>query len=78
MVDLKTFYVTFGAGTFFANYYQEIRALNEDIVRAYMNKNYPRIWSSVYDYPPKTLGYNYKELSLSHPVELFYSSAEHI
>jgi len=71
-MDLKTFYVTFGAGTFFANYYQEIRAIDEDVVRVYMNKNYPRIWSSVYAVKwPELLN------SLGPPVELFYSSAEH-
>lgn len=77
-MELKTFYITFGAGTFFANYYQEIHALNEDIVRVYMNKNYPKIWSSVYDYPPKTSGYDYRELSLSPPIDLLYQSAEHV
>jgi hypothetical protein len=76
-MDLKTFYVTFGAGTFFANYYQEIHALNEDIVRVYMNKNYPKIWSSIYSHIPK-LREEVKAYSLGPPVELFYSSAEHI
>ena len=76
-MELKTFYVTFGAGTFFSNYYQEIRALNEEIVRRYMNKNYNGVWSSVYTSPPKLEGTTLFHV-LGPPVELFYSSAEHI
>lgn len=75
-MDLKTFYVTFGAGTFFANYYQEIRAIDEDVVRKHMNKYYPKIWSSVYSSVP-TSAYAYIR-NLGPAVELFYQSAEHI
>jgi len=71
-MDLKTFYVTFGAGTFFANYYQEIQAYNEDVVRVYMNKHYPNIWSMVYTKVPQL------SAPLFPPRELFYQSAEHI
>ena len=72
MIDLKTFYVTFGLGTFFGYHFQEIHAHNEEIVRRYMNKHYPNIWSSVREDEPVML------TSLGPPVELLYEFAEHV
>jgi len=70
--ELKTYYVTFGMGTFLRGRFQAIRAYNRDVVVAFMNKHYPRLWSQVIDTPP-----NGRE-PLTPPDELHYRRASDV
>ena len=70
--ELKTYYVTFGLGTFMCGRYQAIRAHNRDVVVAFMNKHYPKLWSRVLDTPPDSCE------PLTPPDELHYRRAQDV
>lgn len=71
--EMKMFYVTFGLGTFIRGRYQAIRAHNREVVVAYMNKHYPKLWSRVLDTPPPD---SYEPLTP--PDELHYRRAQDV
>lgn len=70
---LKRFYVSFGG--LLIEYYLEVWARDESIVRVWMNKR-TRLgcWCTVYEEEPNKFG----EVPLASPVKLFYEKAEHI
>lgn len=70
---MKTFYVTFGMGSLLRGYHAKFSAMNEDIVRAYMNKKARIPWSAIY--PTKPAGS--KALQRA-PEVLFYQDAAHV
>lgn len=70
---MKTFYVTFGCGTIFAGYYAVLEAKDENIARAFMNKHYRSIWSSIYTDQPKR-----SEPLKGKPTALYYSRMEDV
>lgn len=70
--EMKMFYVTFGLGTFLRGRYQAIRAYNRDVVVAFMNKHYPKLWSRVLDTPPDAYE------MLTPPDELHYQRAQDV
>jgi hypothetical protein len=70
--SLKTFYVTFGSGTLFANHHAVIQARDRDIVCAWLNKERYR-WSNISTTVPK-----YTVPLEGKPFELYYQSAVHV
>ena len=73
-VEMNTYYVTFGAGTILANYYQEFQAKDESIVRAWCNAYYLGLWAAVYNSQPSEFAKPLNEK----PVQLFHQHADHI
>lgn len=51
--SMKRFFVTFGIGTILRGYHQEFQAVNEDVVRAFMNRKARMPWASIYTEQPK-------------------------
>ena len=71
--NLKSYWATFGVGTILNGYTQEFRALDEDIVRAYMNRHYSGLWSRIFTAVPE----GFTRLQRL-PVNLFYVDARHV
>ena len=74
---MKTYYVTFGVGTIFRNYYAEFQAYNDDIIRAFLNKRYPTVWAHVYATPKELTKAGMIRLQES-PEVLAYQTAEDV
>lgn len=70
---LKRFWVTFKLGGLFRGYHQAIDAYDEDIVRAWLNRECRGQWSNIYDHEPT----GSKPLR-EKPEQLFHSKAEHV
>lgn len=69
---MTSYFVSFGLGTILRGYMQEFIAVNEDVVRAYCNRHFKGLWSSVYDSPPSGCK------PLQRPESLHYSEAGHV
>ena len=70
---MKIYYVTFGMGSQLGGYHATFQAHSEEIVAAFMQKNYRGLWSTIYQQPP-----NGSKPLRETPEPLFYQSAEHI
>lgn len=70
---MKTFYVSFGG--LLRGYHQQFKALNEEIITAFMNKKsgLAGCWCAVYETKPKDT----KPLQRA-PEILFYQDASHV
>lgn len=70
--QLKTYYVTFGMGTFMRGRFQAIRAYSREVVAAYMNKHYPKLWAAISEEYPQS------GERLTPTDELYYRRAEDV
>lgn len=74
-IKMNTYYVTFSMVTVFRHYYVVFEAVSEEILKAYLDKHYPKLWVSAYSTPKALIKSGMVRLNAD-PEILFYTSKE--